>query len=208
MARVRITLANMGIVVQAQSQYRYRCIRPRRHPDTGSSDFSKSQDNTKNLDSDEELDVKDWEVITKTDEALDDSPLEKRETPYVTASDYSFETLPPSKTQSPQPSHLHSAASSPETSYLALVPPLPPSSAASSTSEIELLSAPEEPRAIIYGAREQDRGDEVRFSVELTRLDGLTDTYSLDIRRLRGNLRSYKYIYDEVRRRVAETKGC
>ena len=51
----------------------------------------------------------------------------------------------------------------------------------------------------IYGDVAQDAGDEVRFSVELTRIDRLKDTYSLDIRRLKGNLRSYKFLYDTIR---------
>ena len=51
----------------------------------------------------------------------------------------------------------------------------------------------------VYGSTQQDQGDEVRFSVELTRLDRLDDTYSLDIRRLKGNLRSYKFLYDTLR---------
>ncbi|KAF9502111.1 Pkinase-domain-containing protein [Pleurotus eryngii] len=54
----------------------------------------------------------------------------------------------------------------------------------------------------VYGDISQDAGDEVRFSVELTRLDGLNDTYSLDIRRLRGNLRSYKFLHDIIRDRA------
>lgn len=54
----------------------------------------------------------------------------------------------------------------------------------------------------VYGSTPQDQGDEVRFSVELTRLDRLDDTYSLDIRRLKGNLRSYKFLYDTVREYV------
>ncbi|KAH9477148.1 Fatty acyl-CoA synthetase and RNA processing-associated kinase 1 [Psilocybe cubensis] len=53
-----------------------------------------------------------------------------------------------------------------------------------------------------YGDPNQDAGDEVRFSVELTRLDRLNDTYSLDIRRLKGNLRSYKFLYDTLRERA------
>lgn len=51
----------------------------------------------------------------------------------------------------------------------------------------------------VYGDRAIDQGDEVRFSVELTRIDGLDGTFSLDIRRLKGNLRSYKFLYDTVR---------
>lgn len=59
-----------------------------------------------------------------------------------------------------------------------------------------------EPGAMVepaFGDPTQDAGDEVRFSVELTRLDRLNDTYSLDIRRLKGNLRSYKFLYDTLR---------
>ncbi|EIW74766.1 hypothetical protein CONPUDRAFT_25708, partial [Coniophora puteana RWD-64-598 SS2] len=51
----------------------------------------------------------------------------------------------------------------------------------------------------VYGDQQQDAGDEVRFSVELTRIDRLKDTYSIDIRRLKGNLRSYKFLYDTLR---------
>ncbi|KAF8837890.1 Pkinase-domain-containing protein [Paxillus ammoniavirescens] len=54
----------------------------------------------------------------------------------------------------------------------------------------------------VYGDTAQDAGDEVRFSVELTRIDRLKDTYSLDIRRLKGNLRSYKFLYDAIRERA------
>ncbi|RDB17558.1 hypothetical protein Hypma_001009 [Hypsizygus marmoreus] len=52
---------------------------------------------------------------------------------------------------------------------------------------------------IAYGPRPSDPSDEVRFSVELTRLSGLADTYSLDIRRLKGGLRGYKFVYDQLR---------
>lgn len=51
----------------------------------------------------------------------------------------------------------------------------------------------------IYGDRTVDQQDEVRFSVELTRIHRLDGTFSLDIRRLKGNLRSYKYLYDILR---------
>ena len=66
-----------------------------------------------------------------------------------------------------------------------------------SSSSSDLLSAPSPKHETLYGIN--DPGDEVRFSVELTILDGLADTYSLDIRRLRGCLRSYKFVYDTLR---------
>ena len=59
---------------------------------------------------------------------------------------------------------------------------------------------------IAFGDPSQDAGDEVRFSVELTRLDRLNDTFSLDIRRLKGNLRSYKFLYDTLRKYVGSAQ--
>ncbi|TEB20854.1 hypothetical protein FA13DRAFT_1729932, partial [Coprinellus micaceus] len=55
----------------------------------------------------------------------------------------------------------------------------------------------------VYGSPTEDPGDEVRLNIELTRLEGLNDTYSLDIRRLKGNLRSYKFLYDTIREKAA-----
>ncbi|KAF8122240.1 hypothetical protein EV363DRAFT_1456657 [Boletus edulis] len=80
---------------------------------------------------------------------------------------------------------------------------LPPSSTASPS----LTNHPVEPTPSgvgepIYGDTAQDAGDEVRFSIELTRIDRLKDPYSLDIRRLKGNLRSYKFLYDTIRERA------
>ena len=59
------------------------------------------------------------------------------------------------------------------------------------------------PYETIYGEYGLDQYDEVRFSVELTRLDRLDNTFSLDIRRLKGNLTSYKFLYDTLRQYVA-----
>jgi protein-serine/threonine kinase len=51
----------------------------------------------------------------------------------------------------------------------------------------------------VYGDPSQDLGVEVRFYVELTKLESsLKDTYSIDIRRLKGHLRSYKFLYDYI----------
>ncbi|KAL0572108.1 hypothetical protein V5O48_009861 [Marasmius crinis-equi] len=54
----------------------------------------------------------------------------------------------------------------------------------------------------VYGEWSEDVGDEVKFSVELTRLDRLEGTYSVDIRRMKGNLRSYKFLYDTIKGRA------
>ncbi|KAF8335862.1 uncharacterized protein EI90DRAFT_2912776, partial [Cantharellus anzutake] len=52
---------------------------------------------------------------------------------------------------------------------------------------------------IYGGASTKDKGGEVRFSVELTRISGLDDTLSLDMRRMKGDLGSYKFLYDTLR---------
>uniref|UniRef100_A0A0W0ETQ8 non-specific serine/threonine protein kinase n=1 Tax=Moniliophthora roreri TaxID=221103 RepID=A0A0W0ETQ8_MONRR len=61
-------------------------------------------------------------------------------------------------------------------------------------------------REPLYGEWSEDVGDEVKFSVELTRLDRLEGTYSLDIRRMKGNLRSYKFLYDTIKRQVSRAE--
>lgn len=49
--------------------------------------------------------------------------------------------------------------------------------------------------ATIYGDASVDPGDEVRFSVELCRIKNLPGLYIVDMRRMRGNVWAYKFIY-------------
>ncbi|KAG5730557.1 hypothetical protein E4T56_gene15252, partial [Termitomyces sp. T112] len=78
----------------------------------------------------------------------------------------------------------------------------PTSLSSSLDSDVGLLHAPPNNNSIAYGPRSEDPGEEVRFTAELTRLENLDTTYSLDIRRLKGNLRSYKFLYDTLRERT------
>lgn len=85
-----------------------------------------------------------------------------------------------------------------------VVSPSTPTSAVSPSSNTGGMGVDKPPVVMMvgetaYGDPSQDAGDEVRFSVELTRIDRLNDTFSLDIRRLKGNLRSYKFLYDTIR---------
>lgn len=80
-----------------------------------------------------------------------------------------------------------------------MAPSLPLDDENPTTASSPVESTPSGVGEPIYGDAAQDAGDEVRFSVELTRIDRLKDTYSLDIRRLKGNLRSYKFLYDTIR---------
>ncbi|EJU00185.1 hypothetical protein DACRYDRAFT_68407 [Dacryopinax primogenitus] len=54
----------------------------------------------------------------------------------------------------------------------------------------------------MYGDISVDKGDEVRFYVELTRLEKMQGTYSLDIRRLKGSLGGFKVVYETLRDRL------
>ncbi|OAD03535.1 hypothetical protein MUCCIDRAFT_133631, partial [Mucor lusitanicus CBS 277.49] len=49
--------------------------------------------------------------------------------------------------------------------------------------------------ATIYGDPNVDPGDEVRFSVELCKIKNLPGLYIVDMRRMRGNVWAYKFIY-------------
>lgn len=50
----------------------------------------------------------------------------------------------------------------------------------------------------LYGDAAVDGGQEVRFAVEVTRIKNLPGLYSLDIRRMKGNLWAYKFIYQAL----------
>ncbi|KAF9580153.1 hypothetical protein BGW38_003314, partial [Lunasporangiospora selenospora] len=47
----------------------------------------------------------------------------------------------------------------------------------------------------LYGEDSFDSGDEIRFSIELCRIKNLHGLYSVDIRRVKGNLWAYKFLY-------------
>lgn len=50
----------------------------------------------------------------------------------------------------------------------------------------------------IYGDASIDNGDEVRFAVEVCRFKNLPGLYIVDIRRLRGNVWAYKFLYHKL----------
>ncbi|OBZ86848.1 Fatty acyl-CoA synthetase and RNA processing-associated kinase 1 [Choanephora cucurbitarum] len=56
-------------------------------------------------------------------------------------------------------------------------------------------SASHETSPTIYGDPNVDPGEEVRFSVELCKIKNLPGLYIVDMRRMRGNVWAYKYIY-------------
>jgi protein-serine/threonine kinase len=65
-------------------------------------------------------------------------------------------------------------------------------------------AAPPQP---LYGEASVDGGQEVRFSVEVTQIKNLAGLYSLDIRRMKGNLWAYKFLYHALLERCELGSG-
>ncbi|KAI9254258.1 kinase-like domain-containing protein [Sporodiniella umbellata] len=65
------------------------------------------------------------------------------------------------------------------------------------TRSSSILRRPDPPKEIttIYGESSVDPGDEVRFSIELCKIKNLPGLYIVDMRRMKGNVWSYKYLY-------------
>ncbi|CAJ0763150.1 7292_t:CDS:2, partial [Entrophospora sp. SA101] len=61
-------------------------------------------------------------------------------------------------------------------------------------------------KKLIYGDPTVDSGEEVRFSVELCRIKNLPGLYIVDIKRLKGNRWSYKFLYHTLLDRL-DLKG-
>ncbi|KAH9856197.1 Pkinase-domain-containing protein [Lenzites betulinus] len=188
MKHVKAIIEGMGIDISMEHEYKYKCIRPKRkRTGLGLRDGSGS-----------------LAAFTIVGSAASNG-VDKRGLPLPSQTNASFGASTGGmlrgllmRRQSSQVSTgtLHQVSPSLEsegTSDTVLASAVPAgSSEVSSPISLEA----------IYGDQTHDAGDEVRFSVELTRLDRLDDTYSLDIRRLKGNLRSYKFLYDTLRQRA------
>jgi protein-serine/threonine kinase len=161
MAHVAGVLQAMGVEIQQESTYRFRCIRPKKGSGTGAGPAALTQART------------------------------GEDTTHLAA---------------PVPGHMPTSSSVASR----CVSPLDSDSRPLSPFDSPILQsfgAPTGPGApaveVLYGSPPDDSHDEVRFSVELTRLEGLSGTYSLDVRRLKGGLRSYSFIYNTIRERAS-----
>lgn len=94
---------------------------------------------------------------------------------------------------------LHSAEGSSDFSPFSPTTPEASNSANHSTESLNNAAAPIVSVDPIYGKRSEDKGGEVQFSVELTRIQGLVDVFHLDIRRGKGELKSYQFIYHKIK---------
>ncbi|KAH7925023.1 Pkinase-domain-containing protein [Leucogyrophana mollusca] len=178
-------LEGMGIEFKAESEYKYRCVRTKKKKSGGGVGLGFNSVGSGNG----------LAAFTMVGSAASNG-VDKRGLPVPSQSSTGgmLKGLL-MRRQSSQVSGM--ASSQPSLSIdddVAAVPAAP--------SPVEPSPSPSGTPETVYGDNTQDLGDEVRFSVELTRIDRLKDTYSLDIRRLKGNLRSYKFLYDTLREYV------
>ncbi|CAB5210874.1 uncharacterized protein OCT59_000086 [Rhizophagus irregularis] len=66
-----------------------------------------------------------------------------------------------------------------------------PSNGTSNNHSNSILTTPE----VLYGDSTVDSGEEIRFAVELCRIKNLPGLYIVDIKRMKGNLWGYKFLY-------------
>ncbi|KAL0952802.1 hypothetical protein HGRIS_007027 [Hohenbuehelia grisea] len=184
MRQVRAVLEALGVEVQVESEYKYRCVRPKKRKGVMGGDSQTTSPDLKAL-------------SMQGSAAM--NGVDKRGLPVPAASPGGFSGggMLRGLLMRRQSSQVSTTVSQANTSFDdEAVSPI----VGEPSSIVQALTS------TIYGDSTQDAGDEVRFSVELTRLDRLFDTYSLDIRRLKGNLRSYKFVYDTVRERADLTR--
>lgn len=85
------------------------------------------------------------------------------------------------------------------TSDISLVAPSNPDSVVSSSSSAGgVLTTVARGLEPIYGDSSIDNGDEIRFAVEVCRFQNLPGLYIIDIRRLKGNVWAYKFLYHKL----------
>lgn len=180
-AQVLEVLKALGIEYTKESEFKYRCVRPKKRKH-GAREASGSG------------------TGNGTTASTSGNGLDKRGLPLPTSTFASTGNMfkyimrRSSSQAPPAPNFGSSAPIAFDEDALDLGTPTaePTSYEASSSTEPKV-----EP---IYGDK-TDQHDEVRFSVEVTKIDRLDDLLSLDIRRLKGNLKSYKFLYDIIRER-------
>ncbi|KZT00366.1 Pkinase-domain-containing protein [Laetiporus sulphureus 93-53] len=192
MQHVRKVLEGMGVDIHVESEYKYRCVRPKKAKSRNGVGLGLRDGSGSGL-----------AVFTMVGSAASNG-VDKRGLPQPSQTHTSFSSgsmlrgllmrRQSSQVSTSSLNHGHNlhtldGETSPDAIIAAAVPGRPSADSPIATESV-------------YGDSQQDQGDEIRFSVELTRMDRLNDTYSLDIRRLKGNLRSYKFVYDTLRQRA------
>lgn len=183
MSSVKDALDEMGIEITLIYAHKYRCVRPRRHRPVSSSDPCQNSLDAVVPDSDFESE----QQVRPGSQA--ESSSSNEDAPMTACRNGGCPS---------QPSALDTKSSC--SSVSGVDPGMTMQSNNSSMSDSSSFRASQPlVHPTLYG---REPGDEVRFTIELTKIDGLVDTYSLDIRRLKGCSRSYKFVYDALRERI------
>ncbi|KAH6904456.1 CAMK/CAMKL/Kin4 protein kinase [Coprinopsis sp. MPI-PUGE-AT-0042] len=172
MAQIKTVLEGMGMQIHLETEYKYRCVRQKKGKVVSSASASGSANSSL--------------AAVQVSGSAGSNGVDRRGLP-----------LPSPGAFTGTGNMLKGLLMRRQSSQVASLP-----SANLEEDHSVVVSEPSTMTDIAYGDPTQDAGDEVRFSVEITRIDRLNDTYSLDIRRLKGNLRSYKWLYDTIRDRA------
>ncbi|PVF96374.1 Pkinase-domain-containing protein [Serendipita vermifera] len=168
-------LKALGIEYSKDSEFKYRCVRPKRRKHAGREASSSGAGPSSN--------------------GVDKKGLQSSSSGHV----FSRFIMRRSSSQAPPPNFSAQPSMPMEEDAIDIDTPDVEGHGAESSKQPHEETRPKiEP---IYGDK-LDQHDEVRFSIEVTRIDRLDDLLSLDIRRLKGNLKSYKFLYDIIREYV------
>ncbi|CAG8528779.1 8474_t:CDS:10 [Dentiscutata erythropus] len=183
---IKQALVSMGIEIKREGEFKVRCVRRKRKVDNKSSAKDKSLKTLKNKD-------------TLTSEASENVlDIEKKRRKYSSGP---FKTLL-RRTSSNNTSQLLSTSLSINHKSNRSDESAPASAPTSPTiGPIMTLTGPTDgPTStlvpeVLYGDPTTDSGDEIRFVVELCRIKNLPGLYIVDIKRMKGNLWAYKFLY-------------
>ncbi|KAF9449086.1 Pkinase-domain-containing protein [Macrolepiota fuliginosa MF-IS2] len=217
MKHVQEILEGMGVEIMLESEYKYRCVRQKRRkgvvgvqptqigtgaPGVGVNGSVGAGAGTPGQGAQKEGDVAAFTMLG----SAASNGVDKRGLPIPSQTSFGATgnmlrgllMRRQSSQVSAVSAHQHQAPMTFDDEHSVVISPSTPTSEGPPSSN----GVPVVMQETTYGDPSQDAGDEVRFSVELTRIDRLNDTFSLDIRRLKGNLRSYKFLYDTIRQRA------
>ncbi|CAG8521529.1 4395_t:CDS:2, partial [Scutellospora calospora] len=186
---IKQTLVSMGIEIKREGEFKVRCVRRKK----------KVVDN-KSSAKDKSSKIKDTLTISEGSESVLDLTVEKKRRKYSAGpfktllrrtssnntNQLSFTSLSNSSYKSNQTPDESVSASAPNSPTIGPIMTL----TSPMNSPVSTL-APE----VLYGDPTTDSGEEIRFAVELCRLKNLPGLYIVDIKRMKGNLWAYKFLY-------------
>jgi Kinase associated domain 1 len=182
------TLQSMGIDVKSEGDYKVKCTRRKRKSRNGRvvSPSTNASVDTFDGDSGMSLSMADQKKRRGVAGTATFRNLLRR------SSAYSHESIPP-------PHQRHTSGSDDDGVAPSNVTEQRHASKQCTSSSLNSTSTVSgKPVAPIYGDESIDSGDEIRFSVELCKFKNLHGLYIVDIRRMRGNVWGYKFVYHQL----------